>query len=282
MRGVRGPSAAAAAFVLLFAQQVAADPIPNEFEAVANSAGTDCASKGRIAWEAAVADTTKALESAPGDSHLLFDRSVANFCLGRFQAQIADFDALIAAKPDSANLYYNRAVGYLALNDTSHAMADLNKAIALQPDYAEAHNNRGSLYSELGDSDRAIADLTIAAKLQPDDYGTSIDLGNVYLETKRYDLAATAYAKAAAQRPNDTQALYFLALADYDGGKFADAIAVLDKSLVIDPRQADTLYARGQAKTQSGDQPGGQDDRDAADRMYPGIAAQMAKSGYFR
>jgi hypothetical protein len=57
------------------------------------------------------------------------------------------------------------------------------------------------------------------------------------------------------------------------------AIADCDKTLKIERRRADALYARGIAKRLSHDETGGATDVVAATALEPGIANKMVKLG---
>jgi tetratricopeptide (TPR) repeat protein len=120
------------------------------------------------AFDAAIADLSRAIELKPNDQDLFNDRGVAKWNQGDIEGAIADYNQSIAINPKTAaRAYRNRALVKSSQGDKGGAIADYNQAIELEPRNAIAYNKRGELKRANGDLDAAIADFTAAIGLDP-------------------------------------------------------------------------------------------------------------------
>ncbi len=78
---------------------------------------------------------------------------------------MADFDKAIELAPDNAYLYYDRASLQVGSGNTGEAIEDYSRAIRIEPHMAEAYYNRGLLYYAQGDKKSAAKDLSKAGEL---------------------------------------------------------------------------------------------------------------------
>ncbi len=78
---------------------------------------------------------------------------------------LADFDKAIELAPDNAYLYYDRASLQVGSGNTGEAIEDYSRAIRIEPHMAEAYYNRGLLYYAQGDKKSAAKDLSKAGEL---------------------------------------------------------------------------------------------------------------------
>jgi tetratricopeptide (TPR) repeat protein len=138
--------------------------------------------------------------------------------------------------PYRARALSNRCALWKTKGEIDRAIVDCNQAIRLDPKLGPAYGNRGNAYTEKGDLDRAIADYDQALRLNP----TATKYGN----------RATAYLRK---------------------GDYATAIANYTQAIQLDPNNAFSLYWRGRAKQQIGDNAGGDIDVAAAKQIDPHI-----------
>jgi tetratricopeptide (TPR) repeat protein len=83
-------------------------------------------------YEAAIADLTSALSTAPSSPGLLYQRGLALQAAGRCEEAISDFTrALRIADADRAELLYRRGQCHLALGRVEDATCDLKAHLAV-------------------------------------------------------------------------------------------------------------------------------------------------------
>jgi len=78
---------------------------------------------------------------------------------------MADIEKALQLAPENAYLYYNRAQIYSMNQDTGKAIEDYTHAISIEPHMAEAFFNRGILYYNMGDRASAARDMAKAVDL---------------------------------------------------------------------------------------------------------------------
>lgn len=78
---------------------------------------------------------------------------------------IYDFGRAIELAPQNAYIYYDRASVLLQNGESSKAIEDYSQAIRLEPHFAEAYYNRGLLYYSMGDKASALRDFSKAGEL---------------------------------------------------------------------------------------------------------------------
>jgi tetratricopeptide (TPR) repeat protein len=78
---------------------------------------------------------------------------------------LEDLNKAINLAPNNAYLYYNRALLHIELGESGKAIENYTTAIKIEPHMAEAYYNRGLLYYKNGDKKSAAKDLSKAGEL---------------------------------------------------------------------------------------------------------------------
>lgn len=78
---------------------------------------------------------------------------------------MADIDKALELAPKNAYLYYNKAIIYSQNQEVGPAIEDYSNAILIEPNMAEAYYNRGLLYLKQENHRSAVADLKKAGEL---------------------------------------------------------------------------------------------------------------------
>ncbi len=126
--------------------------------------------------DAAIADLNDAVDLAPADPDVLFERGTVlsrRDCTGldfsdRKQAE-ADLSRVIESRPDWTQAYIRRAHVYGELvGDSRAAIRDLEQAVHLDPNEAAAHGMLGFMLNRKCEYQRAIGPLDKAIRLEPD------------------------------------------------------------------------------------------------------------------
>jgi len=209
------------------------------------------------------------------------NRGLAYMHKGDADRAIADINKAIELDPTMAVAYFNRGEVYAARGDLDRAITSFDQAIKVDTKYATAYNNRGLVYDRKGDYDRAMADLSKATELAP---------------TNPLFFNSLCWARAAAGRElsvalDDCGRANKLAgaqngyvmnsrgLVQFKLGAFDKAIEDFSTAVAQDPKDADSLYARGISKLRSGDRSGGAADIAAAKLINPDVGDIWARLG---
>ena len=194
------------------------------------------------------------------DLRQLFGTGAQLFQQRRFEEAARVFRHAAELAPGSAPVWCNLAAAYIELRQPEQALAAADRAIAIAPQFAPAHANRGDALR------LAKRDLTLcrdayrrAAELQP----RSPDLLNKLATTMQalgeLDAADEAYARALALAPDywlarlnygcllilqgrtararalAQEALGLPGIRESDRQEFADALAIMDRNLALEP-----------------------------------------------
>ena len=130
-----------------------------------------------------------------------YDRGLAKYHLGNYEAAIKDFDKAIALNPQFAPYYYNRGLAKGDLGYYEEAIKDFDKAIELNPQYAEAYFKRGNAKIALGNYAEAIKDYNKAIALNTQDAIAYNNRGFANARLGKYEDAITDYKKAIEMDP---------------------------------------------------------------------------------
>ncbi len=180
------------------------------------------------------------------------------FMMGlHFESQGDSTNALAAYQraerldPASAEIPAALAELYARLNRPADAVAAGERAIKANPQNPEANWILGSLYSRMAEmpttrdtdrrtySQRAVENLEKANRnAHP---GVPMMLGRLYLTDNQYDKAIALLVPFVTEQPDQVEAVALLAEAYQATDRDADAIALLEKSVVDSPELYSTL-----------------------------------------
>ncbi len=256
-------------------------------------------------------------KAAPVDAEGFARRGAAFAGRRDFDQALADLDRAIALAPKEPRYYYARGLIYLEEHQTAAAMRDFDQSLALEPNNPPALLRRAELRCSNHDEAGANSDLEAASSLVPKEAAIRLDLAREYLRFNLYAEAIGELDLWLAIRPDDGErprALGYrclargvenvqldLALKDCDValkmggqsssvldarglifirlGQFDKAIADFSAALVIDPKEAWSLYGRGVAKIKKGMAADGKTDIAAATALRPAILEEARKDG---
>jgi tetratricopeptide (TPR) repeat protein len=127
--------------------------------------------------------------------------------------------------PRKAQAEYRKAETALGKNDAETARLHLNQAVALYADYDLAYFELGKLELAAGHRDLAESNFQRAAKVNDAFAEAQRELAKILLADKNYAAAEPALLAALRTEPSDLWTLSFLALTEYELGKFAEAVS---------------------------------------------------------
>lgn len=179
-----------------------------------------------------------------------WDRAVSLFNQKQYRPAIKEFHAVLKANPDAWQSWYYIGASHFELqsyDDVIDAFQNYIKA-AEKDDKAQATGNYfiGMSYYQTKQYDKAIAALasyiSLSDKTQQKVNTTArAALGRCYIFTNRFSDAIPVLTTSAAEMKTNATNYYYIGFAQNKLGHGDQAVAALNQSLAIDPKDADSL-----------------------------------------
>jgi tetratricopeptide (TPR) repeat protein len=267
-------------------------------------------------------DVQPGTPSAPAGPEITDAAELARHAAARvsrqdFAGAIADLTRAVDSAPTVAEYRVGRAGVYMAAGQPSLARPDLDRALQLAPANVDALMLRASLRGADGDRTGALADLAAVDKTLPAESDQRLALADHYQAADAFDLAIGQYdgwikghpghgAMASALNgrcwtrakwgreldkaladcdaalrlvPRNPMVLDSRGLARLRMGDADKSIADYDAGLAVRSNNAWSLYGRGLARLRKGQTDPGKADIAAATVIDPKIASEFAKFG---
>jgi eukaryotic-like serine/threonine-protein kinase len=207
--------------------------------------------KGMGQLDRAAAELRRSIATRPDHdgTHRLLGEVIAE--QGRTEEGIAEIERAIRVRPAYPGNYTSLGLVYLRAARYEEAATAFAQVTRLEPQSPEAHTRLGAAYQYLGKNRDAMAAYRQATQLG----GNPSAIANLALleyRAGRYREAAQGYAEATRRDPNNPVGLRNLGDAYRKVGRGSDAraayeqgLAVTDRMLAVNPKNAQTLQARG-------------------------------------
>ena len=199
---------------------------------------------GRLAEAADI--YSQILRANPNHFEALHSLGILRYQSGQIDEAERLIGAAIAIEP-RADAIYNRACLLLKLGRTEDAIGCFGEAIAVKPDYVEALTNRGGALMQLQRYAEAKADFDAALMRAPALAQVWNNAGSASTKLRRFDEALERLDKALALRPDYAEAWRNRGLVFLLQGFLEKALADFDKAIGLDPRSAEAWENRGDA-----------------------------------
>jgi tetratricopeptide (TPR) repeat protein len=183
----------------------------------------------------AVEEYQASIRSKPGWLDPMNNLGIVFFKLGQHSKAMTVFNRILAADPLNAEARNNIGVVLADQGRTKEAILSYRQAIAADPGYVKAAVNLERALENSGDLADAIVELEKLLKLRPDSVDARIRLGGLYLKMERYPETLIEAKAALEWEPENVQALKLEGTALRFMRKDAEAKAVFEKILSLDP-----------------------------------------------
>ncbi len=175
-----------------------------------------------------------------------------HFAMGLYRNATGDYERAIESfqrslqiepGPDAARELGN---SYSALNRLQAAEGAYARAIQMRRGYWAGYKDLAAFYSKHGRLKEARPLLERVAQLAPDDYSSYTNLGALYVKLGMFSEGAAVLRRAVSIDPS-AMAYYQLGTALYLGHRYAEAVEAYENSITLNPTDAETWGALGQA-----------------------------------
>ena len=187
----------------------------------------------------------RALDIAPTNPVLYYDRGVVFQNQGEHQAAIQNYDLAIFLQNDYALAYSNKGIALEAMNQADLALQNYELALCAEPAFANAWYNRGNLCKANQVLDTAVRCYAIAIGINPNFWQALTNLGLSYYALKLFEQALQAYDRAILINPNFAVIHYNRANVLRTLGDTAQALQAYDQAIRISPAFAPAFANRG-------------------------------------
>ncbi|MDB6082977.1 MAG: tetratricopeptide repeat/protein kinase domain protein, partial [Gammaproteobacteria bacterium] len=125
-------------------------------------------------------DYNLAIELAPDDAALLYDRGIDHAMQGDVANALKDYEAALVIDPTLVPALHKRALIYRAQGNLAGALSDYSEALRLKPKMAVLWSERGFVYLLQRNYPNAVADEDQAIRLEPNLARAYLFRGMVY------------------------------------------------------------------------------------------------------
>ena len=201
-------------------------------------------------FHAAVAALALIVASTTSASAQDWEHAVSLFNQKQYRPAIREFHALLKVNPDAWQSWYYIGFSHFQLQSYDDAIDGFQNYVrsAEKDDKAQATGNYyiGMSYYQTKQYDKAITALaryvSLSDKTQQKVEATaSAALGRCYIFTSRFSDAIPVLTAAAAEMKTNATNYYYIGFAQNKLGHGDQAVAALNQSLAIDPKDADSL-----------------------------------------
>ena len=177
------------------------------------------------------------LASDPSNVEALLLLGDINHGKGALEAALYYLDLATRFQPGLAVIHNNRGTILKTMGQKDGARRAFEKAASLTADYHLPWYNLGLLQQEDGQDDEALSFYRRALQLKPDHIPSYLNIGTIYTRLKQHDLAREWYFKGLEHAPDDISLLNSLCQSWSQSGRFAEALALAERSLMLKPGQ---------------------------------------------
>ena len=189
--------------------------------------------------------------ASPGAAEAALNQGLALIEQGQVDKALTQFQQAATLDPTMAAAHYNVGLALRQQGQIQAAASAFWQAIRADPEFALAYANLGGALVEGNNLDQAEEYLQRAIAIQPDLGNAHYNLGLVYRSQRRYPEALAAFERAG-QHSSAAESYLQRGLIYLQTDRSAEAQAVLQQALAINPRYAQAHYNLGIAQFNQG------------------------------
>jgi tetratricopeptide (TPR) repeat protein len=156
----------------------------------------------------AIKDYILALNATSNDKKLsteiLYNRGVANYALGNYNASIEDFTYAISDNPDNTKIYFARGFVYCQIGQYQNAQADYEHIVNIDGNNPWTHFSLANALYREGNYSKALTQYTNAIELENKHPEFYVNRGLIYIESNNYKKAIEDFDHAIKLKPKNS------------------------------------------------------------------------------
>jgi protein O-GlcNAc transferase len=197
-------------------------------------------------YSEALAQFDRALELKPSWALAHYNRGLALYRLNRLAEAEDALEKTLRYAPDNNDALLNLAHVQLAKGDTEGSIENYEKLLERLPDHADARICLAIAWTSLDIRDQAIKHLNYLEKMPSLPRDIRYDIGQAYRSMAEYHAAGHHAEVLVQQDPNDIEARNMLGNMAFRQRYIAVAEKVVNKTLAMEPDNADALLLKAQ------------------------------------
>ncbi len=206
----------------------------------------------------AVAALQKAAELLPADARTKWLLGTALENSGKLAPAIDQFEAAESLDVEDTEIRISLGQALLRARRDKEALTAFQDALALQPKgraLAAAHLGLGRAAITEKQLDEGVSELAAYLQMEPSDVDVRIDRASALVDLHKDDDALLELDRAGANGQEQLRALKLRSQIYWENKRYDDALPVLQKAVVIAPRDPDLLARLGRVYLQKKDYP---------------------------
>jgi tetratricopeptide (TPR) repeat protein len=168
-----------------------------------------------------------------------FKNAIELATAGKLDEAEAAYKELLTKAPSIPEIHYNLGFLYSQKKDWTSAEASFQKALELKPDYGDAMVALGKVYQDSGQGQKAIELMSKGSA--GTDPKAQFNLGIMLMNQNKDEEALAAFQKTVELDPTNAEALFFIGTRSLQLGKLPEAVAALEKYVAMNPSNAQNL-----------------------------------------
>jgi tetratricopeptide (TPR) repeat protein len=200
----------------------------------------------------ALADLQKAIELEPDHAATYEAMGLAYLLKQDFDAALNSFTEAIERDEDLVSAYANRARVHALQNNDEKALEDLAKAVEIDPQSITSLLLRAQFHYQAGRTEEAMKDVERALEIRPGLVQGLRLKAELLVGQEKLDEAIEVMEQLAEAMPGNPEVLLQLGIYYMADTQPRKAIAIFDRLLTNDPKDARALRNRGDAKLSLG------------------------------
>ncbi len=209
-----------------------------------------------------------ALGIIPDNRKLLQDKVRLQLILRQYMEGMATLDHLFLVDPQNAYGYYLAGHIFIESGDTGRAVNSYQKAVDLDPELREAWIQLGDVLSYMKNP-ICIRYYDNALRLDSNDVETGHNKAYALQMLGRIEEAVAQYKQNIRRDSTYELSYYNLGILYKNRDSFPQAIEMLNTSILLNPEEASTWFARGECHAQLKNKTAAQEDFKKASALRP-------------
>jgi predicted Zn-dependent protease len=190
----------------------------------------------------------KGLKLAPSDPDLLYKVGVYRLVAGDQERATTLLEEYVRRQPQDSDGFYYLAQAYHLSKQEERAVSAIRTCLKLKPKEPAVWQKYGELLVSSGDGENGFAWLQKAYEANPRLDRIHFDLGVACLDRMDLQKAESFARQAADEHPEDVSTLHLLAAVSGKLSRWQEALAVYQKILNVDAKDADARLGLGRCQ----------------------------------